>query len=1558
MKSMRTPLGAILVMALLCIGLQGCPTKVGVQLLASDEALDFGADREELLLRVYKNYSTTPMGALVVSADQDWILPQDCLDTTEECSSRGPGDAIHVRVRIDRDRLALGVNQGKLYLNAGSAAQLIVDVVADEILQADFRAEERRIPAGQPVEFRDMSLSTEAAGEVNRWLWEFGDGNISTRQNPSHSYTTPGIYDVTLTVTTDRNVSRKVVKSGYMQVIEQENLVNFVASSTSVDVNEGVTFKDTSQIQGTPVLSRTWDFGDGNISAGLAPVHRYAESGVYTVSLTITTAAGNLRAVKENYIVVRSVSGIRADFNYNTSGGASPYVGEAVKFFDASESGRGDITSWQWDFGDGNTSDEQNPSHAFGDLGSYTVTLTVTSTYGTDSQEKTLAVSYRPPAANFAATPTEQWTDRPVDFVDMSVAGYAPIVAWAWDFGDGGTSDEPNPKHMYATAGVYSVTLTVTSSDSLESSASLSKKDFITIREIPEPPAPDFSYAPRLALTDERVFFEAANSTITSEPILEYIWDYGDGSDLGRGRTSSHRYTEPGRYDVTLTVITESTSISEPYGVSIMRTVVVDRAPVADYTVRRREGDGFVAATQGYTYVDTFAFNTLPQPVDARPIRDYVWDFGDSTTSNAMAPTHEYEAQGQYTTRLTVAFRHSASRPGDQNLERTTTQSLVIRPSIYDYVHADDDCYFYSSPEVVAIKPAEFGGAQVATAYLVQNLTSQCWNPDDAVNSATQQWVHPVTIVEPVYKMSDMAMLFVDGGSRNSTAAVEDVMWQIAVVTGTTVVHLKNVPSQPIVFNEEVIPAGEQDNNTGGPLPLRYRTEDSIIAYSYDKYMDTYAATGGNPDYSWPLLFPMAKSAVKAMDMTEEILALHGTVLDGFVVAGASKRGWTTWLTGAVDSRVKAIAPIVINVLNMQPHLKHHRQVYGYWSPAIYDYAQERVFDRLISFNEDFEVGPGPRTLLEYTDPYEYSQRGRYPMPKFLLNATGDEFFVPDTAEYYFHDLEGDAHMSYVPNVGHGMGGFGEGADLTNPNNPTGMLLAWYMAVTQEKDLPEFSYTFEDNGTIRVAVDPNNLPVAARLWQATAVGSRDFRNPNLGNEWTSSTLTRQTGGDTGAYYVTPPIPAPDAGNYTAYYVQLEYNNTATVPAELRVVLQSAGYTTPRMVFSTGVRVTPDEYPEFTGNLANEEATDAVSFDESKMPVIVVYGTAYEMGNYYGQLLYPQVNAFVRDYISFYLAQTGGTTSQLREAWSLVAPFIDSRLTEEMRGLSEAPGVTVSLDQIQMAHAAALFERLGSWTSTGTVAYRSLLQGGGGALAASLNAQFHKHQCAVVYVPQDGVPHTVLTYAGLTFGRTGVNLGGISALEVVDLPFWDDETETLIDPYTGERFGFTGLEPNALPLIRTILYDAASLREAVAMVKAAPLQRPTTMLLSDGRNELRGARVKMYPGGLVLDERYDMALSDFEIANSTGVVYGVDTVLQPSFQTVLSGLLDPSLSFVDMFGIANTQPFAQQGQNPMNVLLDGTNLNIFVNLAEEVGGVYSEAYNDVRDNLFNMQLLLP
>ena len=158
----------------------------------------------------------------------------------------------------------------------------------------------------------------------------------------------------------------------------------------------------------------------------------------------------------------------------------------------------------------------------------------------------------------------------------------------------------------------------------------------------------------------------------------------------------------------------------------------------------------------------------------------------------------------------------------------------------------------------------------------------------------------------------------------------------------------------------------------------------------------------------------MTKSAVRAMDAITAFMAspaggAHRVAR--FVVSGASKRGWTTWTTAAVDRRVIAIAPEVIDLLNVEPSFVHHWQAYGKWSEAVQDYVDRGLMDWIGT--------PTFRALMQIEEPYEY--RNRLTMPKLLLNAAGDQFFLPDSSRFYFDDLPGEKLLRYIPNADHSL---------------------------------------------------------------------------------------------------------------------------------------------------------------------------------------------------------------------------------------------------------------------------------------------------------------------------------------------------------------------------------------------------------------------------------------------------------------------------------------------------------------------------------------------------------
>lgn len=419
------------------------------------------------------------------------------------------------------------------------------------------------------------------------------------------------------------------------------------------------------------------------------------------------------------------------------------------------------------------------------------------------------------------------------------------------------------------------------------------------------------------------------------------------------------------------------------------------------------------------------------------------------------------------------------------------------------YVAAPDLSYKY-----------ELAGTIPGSGYTasVINMTSQTWRAPGEVDRTV--WTHWLTVVTPAEVKHTKAFLYITAGSNNSAAprVVDENLARLATVTGSVVAELRMVPNQPLIFADDKRP----------------RSEDEIIAYTWDKFLR------GGDDY-WPLRLPMTKAAVRAMDTVVSHCAGDRLAIDGFVVAGASKRGWAAWTTAAVDRRVVAVVPLVIDLLNIVPSFKHHLAVYGYYAPAVADYEALGIMD--------WSDSPRYRELMAIEEPYEY--RRRLTLPKFMVNATGDQFFVPDSWQFYFGQLPGAKALRYVPNADHSL----RGSDAWLS------VLAWYHAILNGTPLPQFTWHVDDDGAIRVRT--KDVPSEVRLWQASNPGARDFRLSSIGAKWKGTVLTPQGGGE----YVGR-VARPRRG-FTAYMVEL------TFPSGLA----QAPFT-----FTTGVKVVPDVEP--------------------------------------------------------------------------------------------------------------------------------------------------------------------------------------------------------------------------------------------------------------------------------------------------------------------------------------------------------------------------------------------
>lgn len=375
------------------------------------------------------------------------------------------------------------------------------------------------------------------------------------------------------------------------------------------------------------------------------------------------------------------------------------------------------------------------------------------------------------------------------------------------------------------------------------------------------------------------------------------------------------------------------------------------------------------------------------------------------------------------------------------------------------------------------------GGEMAGGRWRTCRLTSQTWKG--------VPWQHELSMFLPAdARDSSQMILWIDGGGRNKVPhdAVEeagDAMQILAAVgnaSGLPTAVVRQVPFQPM-FGD-----------------LR---EDGLIAHTFVEYTKT-------GDASWPLLLPMAKSAVEAMNAASALATEHwGREIDEFVVTGASKRGWTTWLSAAVDERVKGIVPMVIDMLSLGDHVKLQVASFGRMSEELGDYTSRGI--------EKLLATPRGRELVQIVDPFSY--RERYTMPKVIALGTNDPYWPLEACNLYYDHLPGPRWVSYCPNAGHGL--------------PLPRVAALVAAVGRHvagiEPLPPVEWRFDaaaDGAECIVHCDA--MPERVTLWTA-ASPSRDFRKAR----WSSQPI------DVAGPEWRVPLPAPREG-FAAGLVELEF----------------------------------------------------------------------------------------------------------------------------------------------------------------------------------------------------------------------------------------------------------------------------------------------------------------------------------------------------------------------------------------------------------------------------------
>ncbi len=345
-------------------------------------------------------------------------------------------------------------------------------------------------------------------------------------------------------------------------------------------------------------------------------------------------------------------------------------------------------------------------------------------------------------------------------------------------------------------------------------------------------------------------------------------------------------------------------------------------------------------------------------------------------------------------------------------------------------------------------------------------LSSLRWQKTTA-NSNDQLWQHTLVIYRPLQIKTDRALLFVNGGTRNMNADGKNPppaqldFARIATTTQSIVADLHDIPNQYLTFSDNIP-----------------RKEDGIVAYTWNQYLSA-------PDRNmyWSVHLPMTKAVVKAMDAVQQIAAQnYHTKIKSFVVSGASKRGWVTWLAALADSRIQAIVPIVIDILNSKANIDHIYASYNdHFPPAFGDYVAANIPEQLNT--------PAFTQLMNIEDPIAYLNckqcavyKNRLTLPKYIISASGDDFFVPDSLNLYLNKLPGETRVRVVPNQPHYI-------DMKIVEDA---LLTYYRSIIDAQSRPLLSWRTNRQGAL-IQASTDAIPTTVKLWQATNSNARDFR---------------------------------------------------------------------------------------------------------------------------------------------------------------------------------------------------------------------------------------------------------------------------------------------------------------------------------------------------------------------------------------------------------------------------------------------------------------------------------
>ena len=571
------------------------------------------------------------------SSDADGRIVSYAWDFGDGATASGPVTR-HAYGKAGTYTLRLTVDDGDNVANSVQSREITIFVNDPPVADA---GPARAVAVGETIPF-DADGSTDSDGKLIAYSWDFGDGTTDAGIAPTHAYSKAGTYTVRLKVEDDSTTSTRFAEATATIHVNDPPTAD-AGPERAVAVGETIPFDaGKSSDSDGKLISYVWDFGDGTTGTGVAPKHIYRKPGTYTVRLKVEDDSTTSTRFADATAIIHVNDPPVAD-----AGKDRRVAVKEIITFDAAGStdGDGKLIAYTWDFGDGTTASGIAPKHTYSRPGTYKVRVTVEDSSTTSTRFASSTVTVRvndPPVA--VAGPTRSIAVG--ETVPLDAGGSSDsdgrIIAYSWDFGNGTTGAGVTPSHAYFKPGTYTVRLTVEDDSTTSSRFGVSTATV----HVNDPPVA-VAGPERTVAVDETISFDGSGSSDSDGKLIGYVWDFGDGT-TATGVAPTHAYAKPGVYTARLTV--EDSSGTSTRFHSSTAVIRVNDQPTAVAGPARTVAVG-----------ETIPFDAGKSYDSDGKLIGYVWDFGDGSAGDGIAPAHAYSKPGTYTVKLTVEDNSTTS---------------------------------------------------------------------------------------------------------------------------------------------------------------------------------------------------------------------------------------------------------------------------------------------------------------------------------------------------------------------------------------------------------------------------------------------------------------------------------------------------------------------------------------------------------------------------------------------------------------------------------------------------------------------------------------------------------------------------------------------------------------------------------------------------------------------------------------------------------------------------------------------------------------------------------